>query len=222
MPLVSFFALRGRCAHCGSAISHQYWMVELAVALAFFGVWLQGLALYHTLFGWAIVSVLIAIAVYDLRHTIIPNALVYTFIALALGVHGSSVLTLSPVALVEYVAVVALGGIATAAPLYALWLFSGGRWMGFGDVKLALGIGLVLGIGGGLSALMLAFISGALIGVALVYLPRVLQRLSLSVARAGFTIKSEIPFAPFLIAGFFLVYFFDVDVMRVMERILFV
>ena len=44
----------------------------------------------------------------------------------------------------------------------ALWGISRGRWMGFGDTKLALGIGWLLGIAGGITAITLAFGSGRL------------------------------------------------------------
>ena len=72
-----------------------------------------------------------------------------------------------------------------------LWLVSSGKWMGFGDVKLAVLMGLLLGIGNVLLALFLAFFFGAIIGLILL----VFEKKNL---------KSEIPFGPFLITGTFL------------------
>jgi leader peptidase (prepilin peptidase)/N-methyltransferase len=82
-----------------------------------------------------------------------------------------------------------------------LWLVSSGKWMGFGDAKLALGVGWLLGLSGGIMAIMLAFWIGAIVSLSLMGL----QKLNLS--HLGLTIKSEIPFAPFIILGLFLEFF---------------
>jgi prepilin signal peptidase PulO-like enzyme (type II secretory pathway) len=71
--------------------------------------------------------------------------------------------------------------------------------MGWGDSGLELSIGWFLGLSLGASALMLSFWSGAILGVLLIVLKK------------GLTIKSELPFAPFLVLGMFLAYFFHVD-----------
>ncbi|MDP2650260.1 MAG: prepilin peptidase [bacterium] len=223
VPVFSYFYLRGRCARCGCAISLQYPLVELATALLFVLVWSEVLPVTHTLILLAIVSTLILIVAYDLRHTIIPDEAVYVFITLAflwgvLDVLGSSF----PETAFGIFAVV-VGGLAIAFPLWVLWAVSHGAWMGFGDIKLALGIGLMLGIYGGLQALLLAFVLGAVVGGALMYVPgmlaRVVQTAPLSIPRARFTMKSEIPFAPFLLAGFLLVLFFDIDVIALLTFI---
>ena len=62
--------------------------------------------------------------------------------------------------------------------------------MGFGYAKLVLGIGFLLGPSLSASAMLIAFWSGALVGITLLF-----------VSRGGVTMKSEIPFAPFLILG---------------------
>jgi len=87
-----------------------------------------------------------------------------------------------------------------------LWLVSKGRWMGFGDVKLALGMGFLLGVSGGLSALVFGIWIGAAVSVLLLAVLRVL-RIRRFASRAGrFTIKGEIPFGPFLVTGTMLVF----------------
>jgi prepilin signal peptidase PulO-like enzyme (type II secretory pathway) len=85
--------------------------------------------------------------------------------------------------------------------------------MGFGDVKLTLGFGLLVGVYDGLMAIMLAFIVGAGVGILLLYAPEVIKRMSLSSTTSRFTMSSEIPFAPFLIIGFLLVYLFQIDLL---------
>ncbi|PJA84391.1 MAG: hypothetical protein CO144_01935 [Candidatus Nealsonbacteria bacterium CG_4_9_14_3_um_filter_35_11] len=70
----------------------------------------------------------------------------------------------------------------------AIFLISRGKWLGFGDVKLAFFMGLFLGFPDILVALFLAFLIGAMIGLGLIIFKK-----------KG--LKSEIPFGPFLITG---------------------
>lgn len=221
IPLVSWLILRGRCRVCGSVISVQYPLVELSTGVLFVliagtahipldsgGVYL-GLTLLPSC---AIGALLIAIAVYDIRHTIIPDAWAYTF-ALAAFSWGF----LTPVAwLSQYNPFLfVVSGPLAAAPLFALWAVSRGRWMGFGDVKLALGIGWLLGPLNGIFAVFLAFIVGALASLPLLFfssrawrgLARGFTPTSASPkTHAGFTMKSEIPFGPFLILSCIIVW----------------
>ena len=78
--------------------------------------------------------------------------------------------------------------------------------MGLGDAKLALGMGWFLGLVSGVSAVIFGFWIGAAVSVLLL----IGQKLNL--AGKKLTIKSEIPFAPFLILGLLAVFFFDFDV----------
>ncbi|MBX4211124.1 hypothetical protein KW783_04110, partial [Candidatus Parcubacteria bacterium] len=89
---------------------------------------------------------------------------------------------------------------------FLLWLVSGGRWIGFGDAKLAAGIGWLLGLAYGLSALFLAFWIGAAFSIVYIAISR------LFLGQKNLTMKSEIPFAPFLIAALFIVFLFHIDV----------
>ncbi|PCI89947.1 hypothetical protein COB18_02380 [Candidatus Kaiserbacteria bacterium] len=212
VPVISFFLLRGRCKSCGSKISNQYWLVEIITSILFVLVWVQGFSLFATAMSLVIISLLMIIAVYDMRHTIIPNSIVYLLIAVslitALPLWGTFVVQELPLHFI----MVLIGGAMVALPIFTLWLVSGGRWMGFGDVKLTFAFGLILGAQRGFMAVMLGFIVGACVGVLLMYLPKVIKRLSLSPASSRFTMSSEIPFAPFLIAGFLLVFLLDIDI----------
>jgi prepilin signal peptidase PulO-like enzyme (type II secretory pathway) len=69
--------------------------------------------------------------------------------------------------------------------------------MGFGDAKLAVGLGWLLGLSRALSGLMVAFWSGAIVGIFLMF------------SKAKYGMKSEIPFAPFLVLGTFLAFIFE-------------
>jgi len=212
VPVFSFIFLRGRCRSCGSAISHQYWIVELLTAVLFVLVWMKGFGLSGTLFALLLVTLLIIVAVYDLKHTIIPNKIVYTFIFVALLTNMPLVGTFTLTELPLHFLMVLASGTIVALPLFFLWLVSRGKWMGFGDVKLTFGFGLVLGAYSGLMAVMLGFIIGASVGVMLLHMPKVMKLLPLSPTSRRFTMSSEIPFAPFLIAGFILVFLCDVNI----------
>jgi len=215
-PVFSWLALRGKCRTCHSRISIQYPVVELLTGAGFLAIGLAPVPIIAQFLGATIIALLIAIAVYDLYHTVIPDVWSYSFAALA-GAFSLSI------GLGDWW--LAAAGPLIALPLFLLWLVSGGRWMGLGDAKLALGIGWLLGLLGGYVALSLAFTLGAFVGVfILIPLPFVLKSLS----RAGpmrqsstsyeagithsesvpaFTMKSEIPFGPFLICALSIVWF---------------
>lgn len=175
LPIVSFLALRGRCASCKTKISSQYPLVELWTGLLFMTL--------DPVF-WIPFCLYVVIVIYDLRHKIIPDTFVYISIAIVLLVrimNGGSMgdWLVGPILF----AVFALG-----------WLVSHGRALGFGDAKLVLSLGLLLGASFGISAVVLAFWIGAAVTIPLVFSGYLLGRKSL-------TMKSEIPFAPFLVLG---------------------
>jgi prepilin signal peptidase PulO-like enzyme (type II secretory pathway) len=216
IPLFSFLAQGGRCRNCKSKISIQYPVVEGLTAFFFILLfyrygWLLfagHTALFFFLMGYLILSfaLLLVIAVYDLRHKIIPNGLVYSFIALSVFSYffhtGMQGLISSGTASHIF------AGIVTALPFAGLWFFSKGKAMGFGDAKLALGMGFFLGLSRAVAALALSFWLGALISVGII----LIEKSGSLRKKKQLTMKSEIPFAPFLIAGFFLAYFLNIDV----------
>jgi prepilin signal peptidase PulO-like enzyme (type II secretory pathway) len=214
VPIISFFALKRRCSGCKSKISWQYPLVEISTALIFLGVFLKQLPIFYyapvlSILGLVIYliiwSILIVIFVYDLKHTIIPNTLVYTFSGLAFVFSLISI----PYDLwfkFPYVLDI-FSGLIFFIPFFLLWFLSRGRWIGLGDGKLALGIGCLLGFISGLSAIVLSFWIGAIFAVFLM----LLSRLNISVR--GITIKSEMPFAPFLIIGTLILFFVPLDIL---------
>jgi prepilin signal peptidase PulO-like enzyme (type II secretory pathway) len=107
-----------------------------------------------------------------------------------------------------------LAGPIVAAPFFFLWLVSDGRWMGLGDAKLALGIGWMLGLPAAASALIIAFWVGAIAGLILIAVSRsrIVARI-FKLASGTLSMKSELPFAPFLIAGTALVAFWPLDLL---------
>lgn len=209
IPLFSFLGLRGRCLNCKTRISIQYPLVEFATGLVFAGLFLKFQDVfwvntdmlffaftyaYYTL----MFSILLVIAVYDLKHKIIPDTLVFVFDILAfvgLFFFKDSVLMFHIPNLLQF-----LSGFIIAFPFAFMWFISSGTWMGLGDAKLAIGLGWLLGLSVAFSGLLLSFWSGAFVGIMLIIFSK------------KYGIKSEIPFAPFLVLGAFLAFIFELHV----------
>jgi prepilin signal peptidase PulO-like enzyme (type II secretory pathway) len=204
VPVVSFLALRGKCRSCKLPISFQYPVVELVTAVLFILLYLKiPIQMGFTAYAWlsfffsvAVACTLIVIAVYDARHKIIPDTAVYFFILLSILSIAVKATLFPGFPLFDQV----FSGVLVALPFFILWWLSGGRVMGFGDVKLALGIGWLLGLSGGFAAVMLAFWIGAVFGLLLI------------AATHRTSLKSEVPFAPFLIIGVFIVGIWQVTI----------
>jgi prepilin signal peptidase PulO-like enzyme (type II secretory pathway) len=220
LPLVSFALLRRRCHECGQKISWQYPLVELAAGgLLLLSYFTFGLTL-QTFLVAATSIILLFIYVYDGRTMLIPNPAVWAFNTLAfvaLFLHlDYNLITGGSFSVLPDLWSLASGPLV-AAPLFLIWLLSHGRAMGFGDVKLTLGIGWMLGIAGGLSALTYAFWIGAVISIGLLAHERMWKSSSRkdgeehtiksADSTAKLTMKSAVPFGPFLILGWLVVLF---------------
>ncbi len=193
VPVFSYLFLRGRCRYCRAKISLQYPVVEAAAACIAVLTYVAHPASLEFLFWFAVWMLTLLIIVYDLRHTIIPWSFSIPLLVLALAY-----LMFDLVGRTDYLWPL-LSGPLLALPLFLLSLFSRGTWMGWGDSFLELSFGFLLGLSVGASALMLAFWSGAIVGIFLLILKK------------GFRMKSEIPFAPFLALGAFLAHTFHVN-----------
>ena len=213
IPLISFLIQKRRCRNCGRKISWQYFTVELLTGIMFLLIFNFKFYLSinnflisdfaNLIYLWVIFSVLIIITVYDIKHKIIPDSLSFLFAGLSFcGLFFNGLDSVSWINL--------LAGPILATPFAFLWLISKGRWIGFGDAKLALGIGWFLGLVDGVSAIVLAFWIGSVFGIFLILLSK-LQ--TLFFRGKTFTIRSEIPFAPFLILGTVLIFFFGWDIL---------
>ncbi len=219
LPVVSYFLQRGRCRSCGTRISPQYALVEIvfgilfvAAALVAFSSGISPGGNLFVLYAWTAIFILLSIAVYDIRHFIIPDGMVYTYIVLAFlwGLVGYG-LTISGAIMVV------LSGFAVAFPLFLLWALSKGRFMGFGDVKLAVGMGMMLGLLGGFSALIFGIWLGAIVSVLAVLVGKISTHLSLARGGQRLTMKSEIPFGPFLVAATLFVFFTHTTILSLIE-----
>jgi leader peptidase (prepilin peptidase)/N-methyltransferase len=186
IPVVSYLLLRGRCRDCGTRISPIYPLTELATGVLFAAA---ALRFDRTLIAAVVavfLGVVLAAAVIDARHRIIPNRLVYA------GLIGFSVVLVA--------GRLADQGTDPLGALVGFLAFGGGlllmalispKGMGMGDVKLAALIGLVLG---SLGMRYVAVAAGAAIFAGGLGALAVLV-----VGRVGR--KQAIPFGPYLAAG---------------------
>ena len=193
VPVFSFIFLRGKCRTCRAKISWQYLLVEILTAVIFLLAFRSPLALA----AWC---VLIVIMIYDWRHKIIPDGWV-----LAFGLLTLAMAILNNFAFTSDLFLALLWGPLFATPFFLFWYFSGGKWMGLGDAKLGLGLGWLLGASS-VDAFLLTFLIGALVSLLIIGWQ------SWRKNQGRITIKSEVPFAPFLFAATFLVYFFNISV----------
>lgn len=203
IPVLSWLLLAGRCRDCRARISPRYPLVELATALAFgFVTWwmlasgalepaaaparlaagILALGAFLSLAGVSIVLALI-----DLDSHTLPNRIVLpALLAGAVLLGASSLLAGDPMQLLR-----ALAGMLALGAFYAIIAFAYPGGMGFGDVKLALVLGLYLGwMGWGALVVgaFAAFLFGALWGIGLIV-----------TRRAGR--KSRMPFGPWMLVG---------------------
>ncbi len=218
IPIFSFVAFRGRCRTCKSRISWQYPFVELLTACLFASIYLLDGVSFFFILDCIIWSILVVITVYDLRHKIIPDGLVVAFI-LSSFVRLLLSFPLSQIFQTPHILDV-LAGPLFFIPFFLLWFLSRGSWMGLGDGKLAIGMGALVGFTSGLSAVVLGFWVGALFSICLLAFQWVINntrlgkhKIALYFKGNSLTMKSEIPFAPFLIIGLAIVFFFKLDVL---------
>lgn len=169
VPLISFVLLRGRCHFCHSPISWRYPIVELTTGVLFV---LGSLPYFRNLsnlsfFDWGLTltlfSALVVIFFIDLEHQIIPDEIVLPLIVLF--VLRAFISPLNTYFLLLNTFLPAFGAFLF---LLIIYLVTKGKGMGFGDVKFAFLMGLILGYPKIIVAFYLAFLTGALVGIILI------------------------------------------------------
>lgn len=220
IPIVSYLWLRGACRVCKARISVQYPLVELITGLAFL---LPALYFYpHYSFPVAhpyalvmaglwfvIITLMIILVGVDMRLMLIPDETVIglSLAGLALASYQDSFLgayiALFPQHMNPFINHV-LGAVFGLFLLGFIVIASKGRAMGMGDVKLAGAMGLIIGFPDILFALALAFLIGGIWSMGL---------LAMRFRRGHTTMKTMVPFGPFMVAGFFIHIFYIEKIM---------
>jgi len=169
IPVFSFLFLHGKCRYCRTTIPYRNLIVELIAGMG---------AIYFTnIILFMIFWVTVVITVMDWETKTVSEILIVFWGLLAL-MQGFDLRGL-------IVGVLIIGGI---------WVISKGKAMGFGDVEIALVMGLALGFPKIVTALWLAFVLGAIMGLLLII-------------RRKVKAKSVIAFGPFLIMGYWIAFF---------------
>lgn len=161
IPLLSWLALRGRCAYCSALIGWQYPLVEATTG----AIWAANAAAFgatpRTAQAIVLLTLLLAIAVTDVRHYIIPDELSLG------GTMAGALLAVAPGP--PSLPGAAIGSVVGGGLLWVVAIVGGrvfGREaMGGGDIKLMAMIGAFLGWQGALLSIFLGALSGTLIFV---------------------------------------------------------
>jgi leader peptidase (prepilin peptidase)/N-methyltransferase len=198
IPLLSWLALRGRCKHCGAAISVQYPLVELLTCLcSIVIVWKFGIGL-HALAGLFFTWALIALSGIDVRTQLLPDQitlpLLWAGLLLSLSLNfpwiDASTVTTHPLFVDSAAAILgaAFGYLSLWLVYWGFKLATGKEGMGYGDFKLLAALGAWMGPSALLPIVLLSSLIGALVGGTLL-------------AVQGRDRATPIPFGPYLAAA---------------------
>ena len=194
-PFFSYIFLGGKCRYCGKKISPRYFIIETLTAVLFLVAYLflipaTAVSVVKLVAFWVILSTLVCVFVIDLEHFLILDEVIFPMSAIILFLNlvtdllsKHSVWNLGS-AFVSGI----IGAVAAVLPFFILWYVSRGKWMGFGDVKLAIFLGLALGWPNVLVGLMLAIFLGGIISAFLL-------------ALTSSNLKTKLPFGTFLAVG---------------------
>lgn len=207
LPLVSWVSLKGNCRQCKHPIGRLEPILEVGVAAFFvvsFLLWpheLNGVLPWLQLAVWLLAGVLLAsLMAYDKKWMLLPDKL--NFAVIGVGVIFSGLVLLQSESILD--TLVGIGGsVAILSGLYfVLHIASKGRLVGFGDVKLGLGLALLL------ADWQLAFVAlfaANLIGC-LIVVPGLLS--------GKLKRNSRVPFGPFLMAGWLVAGLFGAEIIN--------
>ncbi len=201
IPVLGFLMLRGKCRNCKQKISWQYPLVELMTGIIFacigYFYFLGSIEnlLVAVLYSFAF-ACLTVVFVYDVKYMEIPMAAMWGAIGLiflANIISDVDANTFSEGFLQSKTFTHSMSALVAFCFFFGLSYVSDETWMGYGDAFVAISIGLLLGPMGTFLALMVAFCVGAIIGIGLMMV-------------GGKTMKTAIPFGPFLIFGLFVIF----------------
>ncbi len=205
IPVISFIILEGKCRGCKAKISLQYPLVEIFTAFTF---WISysfyfSISPIYTLFTIIFLCIMVVLAIIDFKHMILPDELTI----------GGGVLFLiysffNPLITYKDAFISAFGSALVFTLLYFFYLkVRKIEGLGFGDVKMMILLGAFLGVNRLLIALLLASLSGVIIGFIFIIFK-------------GKDLKTKLPFGTFLGLGAYVSVFWGDCVLRFIQSIL--
>jgi len=202
LPLVSWLSTPGGCRCCKKKIGYFEPLMEIGTATAFvlffagfvatFGLSLPGILQFVPWF--AALTMLAILFAYDLKWFLLPDKVMFPLIGLSavIALINAYVMATEEQGVVMRLFSTLLAVVVLAGLYFVLWFMSKGRWVGFGDVKLGIALGLLLG---GWDLALLTLFLANLIGTLIVIPGMLMGKLSR---------KTQVPFGPLLIVGFFI------------------
>jgi leader peptidase (prepilin peptidase)/N-methyltransferase len=193
IPVISWMMLKGRCRYCHKPIGKLEPIIEVLTAAVFvfsYVFWplpFHGFGLFEFVLWILFLTGFIALFIYDARWFILPDKIIFPMIGLALiQVLGLIIFFNGG----KQTALGALWGVLISSGLfYVLFQISKGKWIGGGDVKLGVVLGLL--VGGPLSSILLLFMASTLGSIYSIPL----------LARHKAKPSTQLPFGPFLIVA---------------------
>jgi prepilin signal peptidase PulO-like enzyme (type II secretory pathway) len=204
VPIISYISQGGRCRGCKSKLSQMYLWSEVLCGLLVAGLFIitpMYSAVYAMQIGffllWSIIiAISIAVIIYDIRHTIVPFEMAMFLLIVGLSMamirqftNGYNLLDL-------------LSGLIVATPFAFMYLISKGRWVGLGDIVIYAAFGFMLGLPLGSTMFFYSVWLGAFVSIIMIL-----------VHRKEYTLKSEIPFTPFIILASLLTLYTNADIL---------
>jgi leader peptidase (prepilin peptidase) / N-methyltransferase len=168
IPILSYLLLGGKCSNCAMPISPRYPAVELVTGLMTLALaWFFDLS--PALLGAALLTwSLIALAMIDIDHQLLPDDITLPLLWLGLLFNLSSTYVSLPSAVIGAMA----GYLILWSIYWAFKLLTGKEGMGYGDFKLLAALGAWLGWQALPLVILLSSLVGAVCGIALMFIKR--------------------------------------------------
>lgn len=198
IPVISYLTTEGRCNYCNKPIPKKHPIIEIFTGLVFIfiaynlninflGSGIDAIEIFKLISYWFITSYLIMVITFDIKWYIIPDkltsaGLILTTLLLTIGTFILNIYTKEELGLRILTAFIIF------LIFFTVYIFSSRKALDFSDVKLATFIALLFGWPNIIPTLIFTFLSGTIIGLTLVILKKK-------------TLKSKVPFSPFLIIG---------------------
>lgn len=206
IPVLSYLLQNGKCRHCGKKISPNYLYLELFTGIVFTALLLRFPILFEAGKGYDLSwknlieftlnliygGFFVAIFFFDLEHQKIPDLFLFPLIgittigALITGTHD-----VWSIAMALGISAIFFGGQI---------LISKGKWLGEGDLLLAVSMSLIFGWQQLLVAIIITYLIGGIVSAILLSSKKV-------------TGKTHVPFAPFLVLGTLITILFGQDIL---------
>ena len=205
IPVVSYLLLKGKCRYCKSVYGPSALVIEMVFGLVFVALYhffLKDQASLLTSFWWLmyytlLFGVLGVMALYDKAHSYIPLSFLSAYLVLTSYMFVMRIIDDPHILTI-------LSPFFVALPFFLVWLVTKGKGLGFGDVILFFGVGAFFGSLQGLAVLMVSVWLGAIVGLYIKYIVKHTR-----------TNTTAMPFVPFIVIGFLIVLFTDIDIFSI-------